>query len=739
MKKSIKISIIIVNYEIHEELFDCIHSLVTSKSKIFYEIIVVDNDKNKTIHADLHNEFPEVIYIPNENNGYGQANNVGAKKARGEYLFFLNPDTTLEQGWIDSLVTYLNKHNDVGIVAPLLLGVGGEPYQQGTTTLRPLEGIVCLSFLNKLFPNNPISKKYFIQEWDKKTEKEVAVVPGTAMMIKRELFEKVGGFDPKFFLFFEEFDLCNRVKKLRYKLVILPQVKIKHIWGASVNQKKDVQSIFEKSKFYYFKKYYGLFWACAVQLVTNISKTSIALFLVLLVSLFLNTYRLPELMTFIGDQGWFYLSARDMVLTGEIPLVGIASSHPWLHQGALWTYMLGIVLWIFHFDPVSGAYFTAILGTISVSVLYFIAARMFSKRVGIVAALLYATSPLIIANARFAYHTSPIPFFVILFLWSFYKWVKGNVIYFPIVILFLGILYSLELATTLLAFPILLFLCYGVWKKTQWVRQILTKKIIGLSFFAFFVSLIPILIYDLSHGFKQTAGFAVWMVYTVVKPLLHSSMLTQQSPVQHANLSQFLYETVQRLFFLPNGIVALCFFLFSLGFFVWIVLQMNKRKMYDVSCNVLFVVFLIPFVGFLIAKTPSDAYLPLFFPLIILITSISLNRMFRSNFFLAFFLSAIVCGNIFFFLGNNYSFSKKGDITMAKRIEAVKNIQQIVDGDAYNLIGKEQLSIFPSSVMNYTYLLWHFCNTPSVEDTAVKIFIKENIDSIVIEKLTVLE
>ena len=75
-------------------------------------------------------------------------------------------------------------------------------------------------------------------------------------------------------------------------------------------------------------------------------------------------------MNFIGDQGWFYISARDILLTGKIPLVGITSSHIWLHQGPYWTYMLAIMLFLFHFNPVSGAYLTAVIGLLTVFLIY---------------------------------------------------------------------------------------------------------------------------------------------------------------------------------------------------------------------------------------------------------------------------------------------------------------------------------------------------------------------------------
>src|SRR5436190_19601262 len=106
----------------------------------------------------------------------------------------------------------------------------------------------------------------------------------------------------------------------------------------------------------------------------------ILLLLIILLGGFLRFFNLSQLMLFIGDQGWFYLSARDMLLTGHIPLVGIASSHPWLHQGALWTYLLAIFLWLFHFNPLSGAYISILLDTIAIGLIYKLGKTFFSQK-----------------------------------------------------------------------------------------------------------------------------------------------------------------------------------------------------------------------------------------------------------------------------------------------------------------------------------------------------------------------
>ena len=198
---------------------------------------MVDNDEEKSIQKELHMKFPKVFYIPNKNKGFGQGNNVGAKKAKGDYLFFLNPDTKLLNNTIDILAGFLNKNKEVGIAAPSLFDRKNKPFQlQGSLELNPLRAVFALSFLVKLFPQNKFYQEYYLQNWDKKSLKEVDVAPGTAFMIKKDIYEKIGGFDENFFLYFEEFDLCRRIKKIGLKIFINPDAKVYHSWGASTEK-----------------------------------------------------------------------------------------------------------------------------------------------------------------------------------------------------------------------------------------------------------------------------------------------------------------------------------------------------------------------------------------------------------------------------------------------------------------------------------------------------------------------
>lgn len=270
MPRKLKLSIIIVNYHSKNLLLGCLRSIFWQENKFSFEVIVVDNDEQKTIEKPLKRQFPCVKYIRSPGNiGFGAGNNLGTEFSRGEFLFFLNPDTIVLPGAINKLVAFMETRTKkkVGIVAPVLLDENKKPYPlQGTAELSPLTAVVSFSFLNKYFPNNPVSYHYWLKNWDKTTTKEVVTVPGTALLIRRKIFEKISGFDQKFFLYFEEIDLCKRVKESSWGIFINPSAKVIHLWGKCTPGSSEIKEIFKKSRFYYFRKHFGITSASLVEL-----------------------------------------------------------------------------------------------------------------------------------------------------------------------------------------------------------------------------------------------------------------------------------------------------------------------------------------------------------------------------------------------------------------------------------------------------------------------------------------
>lgn len=724
MEKNPIVSIIIVHYKVPEQLIACIRSIYEQKTHYSYEIIVVDNDEKPFIEKELLQNFPKIIYIKNEkNNGYSGGNNLGETYAKGEFLFFLNPDTLFETNVVDILVPFLEKNKKTGIAAPLLLDEDKNPYAlQGAKELTPKRAIFALSFLQKLFPQNGIANEYWLKTWNKKEVKAVDVVPGTAFMIRKALFEKIGKFDEHYFLYFEEHDLCNRVKEDGSEIYMVPDAKIVHVWGESTKKsERNIKVIFEKSRFYYLKKFYGLPQAVFTESILRFSKTTFLIMGILILAAFLRLYAVDHLMSFIGDFAWFYLSARDMVLLGNIPLVGIASSHPWIHQGAFWTYLLAPALAFGNFDPVAGGYLAGIIGILTVCILYFCTKEMFDTKTALFSAGFFASSPLVVLHARLPYHTAPIPLFVILFIYSLYKWTKGNPYYFPFSLFFLVVLYNFELATAVFGAVLMGLFGYGIYKRAAWIKKLWNTRIIFFSFLAFLVPLLPMLFYDISHGFPQTALFVAWVGYRLLVAVGYPPLHPEISLSPFSDMISFLALSIQRYFYLSSLIIAISIAFISLGIFI-----KECLKRHTVGYIIVALCLTIPLVAILVGKTPSDAYLPMVFVQFAICVGVAFTffskHMKQYTWVVFLFFILLISSNSFSLVSKDF-LSGQGEL--GERVQIARQIISTAGGKEYTIIGIGEGSQFQSFTMPYEYLTWWFGHRGS-KNAQRKIYVSED-------------
>lgn len=729
MIKAPHISIIIVNYKVNEEILNCLESIYASKPKTEFEIIVVDNSEEDNLSNSLKKSFPKVTYIKSPRNlGYGGGNNLGVEHAKGEYLLILNPDTQVFKNTIDELVEFLKKNKKAGIVSPLILGSDKKPLdRQGYKELNLVNGIFTFSFLRKRFPQFGVSSYYSLKDWKKNPTKKVNTVYGAALMLQTNLFKDLNGFDEGFFLYFEENDLSRRARGLGYELYVDSNSKIIHDVGQSTKQTKDRDKYFARSRFLYFKKYYGVFTAFLFEVILKINKLTLFLALTFLLAIGLRLYNLANGMVFIGDQGWFYLSARNLLIHGQIPLVGITSSHTWLHQGPLWTYMLSVALLISRFNPLSGGFLTVLFGVLATFVMYKLGKEMFSAKVGIVAALLYASSPLIIFFDRMPFDPSPIPFFTILYFYAIYKWLKGNLNYFPLILFFAAVLYNLELATFTLVFPFVLLFGYGLFKREKWVVNLLTKKIVSFSFLLPFIIMLPVIIYDFSHGFKQTIVFLGWTLYKPFSFLLHPS--SGNTIANYKTVAEFGLLSLQKLIFAPSALIAL--FIFTVAV-IYLGVKVYREKHLVSSKFLLLFLLLTSIAGILINQTPSDAYLPIVFPFVIFTVAIFFARLLNNKFFA---VTVILLLALIMEVNSFQAWQNDLKPELKNRLIATDEIIALSGGREYNLIGKGDGSQFASFTMNYQYLLWWKGHPVASKNVSQKIVVLEEGTSITISKI----
>lgn len=251
------VSIIIVNYQQWDFLNQCIASIYNTIHSISFEVIVVDNSPLDLSFEQFRLNYPDVRLINNSNKGFSQASNIGAAKAKGEYLLFLNPDTIIKNDFLGSLVkTFADKK--FGAVGCKLYFPDG---------LFQLSFWKEVNFYNEI-KNKSSEKKFekrnlnFIHKLESKYSKikEVDWVSGACMLIRKEVFDNIQGFDERYFLYYEDADICKRLRKLNFPIYFYPYSKIIHYKGKIVNDKfySELYFFMKKSQLIYYKLHNSL-------------------------------------------------------------------------------------------------------------------------------------------------------------------------------------------------------------------------------------------------------------------------------------------------------------------------------------------------------------------------------------------------------------------------------------------------------------------------------------------------
>lgn len=258
MNNQIDVSIIIVTWNSEQWLGRCLKSIFDKTSEISFEIIVIDNaSRDQSVKIAMENEGVKVIKNP-ENRGWAAAVNQGIEASSGKYIFLLNPDTELYDRTVEQLAAFLNEYELVGIVAPHLMNEDESTQISIRRRPRLRDQLMIILKLHVLFPDAKAIRHYLYRDFNYRQTQEVEQVMGAAMMIRREVINKVGIFDETFFLWFDEVDFCLRVyERTEYKIFYDSEAHIIHAGGASFAQvgtfKK--QRIYVKSLRYFFRKH----------------------------------------------------------------------------------------------------------------------------------------------------------------------------------------------------------------------------------------------------------------------------------------------------------------------------------------------------------------------------------------------------------------------------------------------------------------------------------------------------
>ncbi|MBU0529763.1 glycosyltransferase [bacterium] len=231
-----KISILIVSYNVKQYLIHCIDSIKKSDYTGQIEIIVVDNNSFDGSLDEINSKIKDVICIQNDINvGFGKAINQAAKVATGDFFLILNPDTIIEESTISTFVNYLDGNSTIGMVGPKIVNSDGT-LQKGSKRSFPTISVAMpkLLGLDKLFPNSKWAGRYNLNYLNPDETHKVDAISGSCMFIRSGLFNKVGGFDERFFMFGEDLDLCFKVYQQEFEVHYLPKAHIIHYQGESV-------------------------------------------------------------------------------------------------------------------------------------------------------------------------------------------------------------------------------------------------------------------------------------------------------------------------------------------------------------------------------------------------------------------------------------------------------------------------------------------------------------------------
>ncbi|MFU8772087.1 MAG: glycosyltransferase family 2 protein, partial [Anaerolineales bacterium] len=230
------LSIIIVNWNTREMLQSCLESVVVDSGELAFEVIVIDNASEDGSADMIADDFPQAQLVRNMRNvGFAAANNQGLEIASGRHILLLNSDTIVHGDVLERSVEWLDAHPTVAAMGCRVLNTDGTV--QRTCSMYPslLNQVLLTTGLWKLRWPRFLGRSQ-ITHWNRDTEREVEVISGCYMLVRRSVIDEVGLLDEDFFFFGEETDWCRRMRNAGWRLMFAPVGEITHHGGGSVKK-----------------------------------------------------------------------------------------------------------------------------------------------------------------------------------------------------------------------------------------------------------------------------------------------------------------------------------------------------------------------------------------------------------------------------------------------------------------------------------------------------------------------
>lgn len=251
-----QLSIIILNYNVRYFLELCVLSVQNAIQNIDAEIIVIDNNSQDDSCAMMKQRFPNVKLIENnENLGFPKGNNIGVSQAQGEYICILNPDTVVAEDTFTKVLAFAKKQNDLGIIGCKLIdGTGNFLPESKRGTPTPFVAFTKITGLYKIFPK--AFGKYYAQHLSENESGKVEILVGAFMFMKRELYNKMGGFDENCFMYSDDVDLSYMALKEGKSNYYFHETSIIHYKGESTIKDGIYMKRNQQAMNFFFKKHF---------------------------------------------------------------------------------------------------------------------------------------------------------------------------------------------------------------------------------------------------------------------------------------------------------------------------------------------------------------------------------------------------------------------------------------------------------------------------------------------------
>lgn len=253
-----QLSVIILNYNVCYFLEQCLLSVQAALSVIDGEIIVVDNNSTDDSCQMIKNRFPEITLIENkENSGFPKGNNIGVRQAKGKYICILNPDTVVAEDTFVKIIAFAEKQNNLGIIGCKLIDGTGKFLPESKRGIpTPWVAFTKILGLYKIFPNQKIFNQYYAQYLSENQTGKVDILVGAFMIMKRELYLEVGGFDENCFMYADDIDLSYSVLQKKKNNYYFHETSVIHYKGESTVKDEQYMMRFQEAMGFFYQKHF---------------------------------------------------------------------------------------------------------------------------------------------------------------------------------------------------------------------------------------------------------------------------------------------------------------------------------------------------------------------------------------------------------------------------------------------------------------------------------------------------